>query len=213
MKLLKKNIICLLLSIVTIASFLSVEANAKPNKQHINKGHAIKDKVSINDSDVIESDILTYDELVQEVVKNENLTVEEAKEFLGINEKLRSGGHYRTYTKSVYVTAGYRPTLVFYCKTSEWGNYRGILSVIKSSMNRSYYGVSKAFEGELYTNLEDASNIYYELNGDFYDYGYTSFSAGAEITVGGQATANFSVSRESNHYRYCYQSGRYTINR
>lgn len=206
LKLLKKFISCSLLLGVIITSFSPVQAHASTIEEN-----NIKSSISINDDDVVESKLLTYDELVNEVVKNENLSVEDAKKFLGVNDKLRNGEYYRTYTYTVQVTSAYKPTVVFYCKTSEWNNYRGIISVLNTSLNRSYNGLSKQFSGTLYTNLENAYTIYFELNGDFYNNGTTTFSGGGEIEVGGKSTINFGVSYATNHFSYCYKTGRYAL--
>lgn len=168
--------------------------------------------LSIYDDQMIESEVLTYNDLIQEVMKNEKLTEAEAKEFIGISEQRSvAKATYRTYSYQVTVTAGYKPKVVFYCETSEGGNFRGIVSVLNSSLNREYSGISKQFSGTLYTNLESAASIYFELNGDFYNNGTTTVSGGAQIGVGEKSNVNFSVSYASNHFKYCYQTGRYTL--
>ena len=185
-----------LLLAVLILNFSTVQTHAST----ITKNN-IGSRISINDDNIIKSKLLTYDELINEVIKNENLSVEEAKKFLGINDMLRNGDYYRTYKYRVQVTSSYKPTIVFYCKTSEWNNYRGIISVLNTSLNRSYNGVSKQFSGTLYTNLEDAETIYFELNGDFYDNGTTTFSGGTSIKVGEKTTINFGVNYAKSHFK------------
>ncbi|WP_300903037.1 hypothetical protein [uncultured Clostridium sp.] len=206
MKLLKNFILLSLLLAVLILNFSTVQTHAST----ITKNN-IGSRISINDDNIIKSKLLTYDELINEVIKNENLSVEEAKKFLRINDMLRNGDYYRTYTYRVQVTSSYKPTIVFYCKTSEWNNYRGIISVLNTSLNRSYNGVSKQFSGTLYTNLEDAETIYFELNGDFYDNGTTTFSGGTSIKVGEKTTINFGVNYATSHFKYCYKAGRYSL--
>lgn len=206
MNLLKKLVLSSIALGVIITSFTPVQANANTIENN-----NIKSAVSINDDNVVESKLLTYDELVNEVVKNEGISFEDAKKFLGINDKLRNGQYYRTYTYTVSVTSAYKPSVVFYCKTSEWNNYRGILSVLNTSLNRNYNGTSKQFSGTLYTNLENAYTIYFELNGDFYNNGTTTYSGGGEIGVGETAKLSFGVSYASNHFKYCYTTGRYAL--
>lgn len=206
MNLLKKLILSSIALGVIITNFTPLQANASTIESN-----TIKSSISINDENVVESKILTYDELVNEVVKNEGLSVEDAKKFLGITGKERNGQYYRTYTGEVTVTSTYKPSVVFYCKTSEWNNFRGILSILNSSLNRSYNGISKQFSGTLYTNLESAASIYYELNGDFYNNGTTSYSGGYEIGVGETSKISFSVSYTSSHFIYAYKTGRYTL--
>lgn len=169
--------------------------------------------LSIEDDNMIESKALTYDELIQEVMKNEKLTEAEAKEFIGVGEKKSVRATYRTYKYSVEVTSAYKPQVVFYCETSEWGNYRGILSLLNTSLNRGYNGISKQFSGTIYTNLENAACIYFELNGDFYNNGTTSMSGGVSVGVGEKTTVNFSVSSASNHFKYIYKADRYRLSR
>ena len=84
---------------------------------------------SVDDDNMVEDRALTYDELIQEVMKNENLTETEAKQFIGVSEENSGRATYRIYKASVTVTSTYKPQVVFYCETSESGDNRGILSL------------------------------------------------------------------------------------
>lgn len=184
----------------------------------VNNSINISDSISLseNQQDVKVSDLLTYDQLIKEVMRNENLSESQARKFIGPTGISRARGQfYRTYATVVRVTDIYAPAITFYCKTSEWDNYRGILSVIKASLDRRSSGMSKQFQGELYTNLESANTIYYELNGDFYHNGTTQVSLGGEIGVGQSSIGKFTASANyaSNHYAYCYKTGRFNLNR
>ena len=161
---------------------------------------------SVDDDNMVEDRALTYDELIQEVMKNENLTETEAKQFIGVSEENSGRATYRIYKASVTVTSTYKPQVVFYCETSESGDNRGILSLLNTSLSCDYNGSTKQFSGTLYTNLESASCIYIELNGDFYHKGTTTRTEEKN-------TVNFSVSYASNHFEYIYKADRYKLGR
>ena len=161
---------------------------------------------SVDDDNMVEDRALTYDELIQEVMKNENLTETEAKQFIGVSEENSGRATYRIYKASVTVTSTYKPQVVFYCETSESGDNRGILSLLNTSLSCDYNGSTKHFSGTLYTNLESASCIYFELNGDFYHKGTTTRTEEKN-------TVNFSVSYASNHFEYIYKADRYKLGR
>ena len=148
-------------------------------------------------------------------MKNEGLSKDQAKKFIGPRMESRAKGQfYRTFEKTVKVKSNYKPKVRFYCKTSEWDGYRGIMTLLNSSINRDYDGTSKQFNGTLYTNLEDANTIYFELNGDFYYNGTTAFTGGTEIGVGEDTTIKFSASKtySSNFFAYCNKEDRFNLN-
>lgn len=76
------------------------------------------------------------------------------------------------------------------------------------SILRSYNGISKVFSGNVYCNLEDYRTIYYEVNGDFYNNGTISVSAGLNIEIGESGSVSFGVTGSSNHFKYFYSNGR-----
>ncbi|MGL4571007.1 MAG: hypothetical protein ACRCVJ_08075 [Clostridium sp.] len=166
-----------------------------------------------------ESDVLNYDELIAMVSEKENMTIEEAKKFIGPEKIIKdSSGKatratYRTYHSSVWIASNYSAYPTFYCETSEWGNYRGIVKILNSSLNRNHNGSSNQFSGTLYINLENANTIYYELNGDFFNNGTTTVSGGANIGVGQSGTLSFSLSYASNHFKYINKYDRFYLNR
>ena len=63
---------------------------------------------SVDDDNMVEDRALTYDELIQEVMKNENLTETEAKQFIGVSEENSGRATYRIYKASVTVTSTYK---------------------------------------------------------------------------------------------------------
>lgn len=195
------------LSTLLLAQYLPLPG---PTVVHANDFDSAQ-KFSITDDDVIASDPLSYDQLVQRVMLNEQLSKNEAIQFLNIGPQQRNGTYFREYTYTVTVTSTYKPAVIFYCQTSEWDTYRGILKVLNTSLRRDYNGSSKQFTGNLYTNLENAYTIYFVLNGDFYNNGSTTYSGGGGISVGGSSSVNFSISYASNHYKYLYTTGRYRL--
>ena len=164
--------------------------------------------------DLDTSRILTYDEMVNTLIENEGLTKIEAqklldKNFVPIGRNISSrAATYRTISSQFEVTSIYRPTLNFYCQTSEGGgSFRGILKILNVGMNRSYGILSKTFTGSVYTHLQDPNRIYWVVNGDFYNNGTTTVNGAVSIGLGKTASISFGASNTSGHYKYCYKTG------
>lgn len=172
------------------------------------------------------SEVLTFDELVNEISVNEGISKKKATEQIKASMNSNSSNSksdstllassdavtaesatYRSISAQFTVTSSYKPTLRFYCSTSEGGGYWGITKILNVSMNRLYNDISKQFGGSVYTNLESAYRIFWIVDGDFYNNGTTTGGGGVSIGVGGSASIDFNVSNSSNHYKYCYVEG------
>lgn len=172
------------------------------------------------------SETMTSNEVIQDYAKTYNVSTKTAAAKLGFSSvknvlstngnafstssvSTTSTGQYKTITCQFTVTSTYKPSVKFYCEISASGNYWGIVQILNTSLNRYYYGVTKQFDGTVYTNLESAYQIFFIVNGDFYNNGTTTTSGGGSIGVGGVATLDSSVSYASNWYKYCYYQRTY----
>lgn len=222
-----KGLLTSFLAVLLIMSCMPILASAEKSARD-GSTTAVEESIDImhESSDVIISEVLTFDELLEKIARDKGISESQAKkEFLtkyGKSQRSKQGNArlaesdilvmaqsatYRTISKAVNEWWYYQPTILWYCETSEWGSYWGIVKVVDTTLNRAYLGVSKQFSGTLYTNLESASKIHYYLNGDFYDNGTTTYTGGGEIGISGTASLNFSVSYATNHFGYMYYSG------
>ncbi|NCE63143.1 hypothetical protein D1159_00760 [Pseudoflavonifractor sp. 524-17] len=163
------------------------------------------------------SNPMTFEEMVAEYAKSSGLTYEEALELLPAPIETRAPVTYRTLKATLDVTDSYKPTLDFYCQTSESGNYWGILSVYSVQLSRSYdtgilsWVITKQFNGTVDFWLRSPYEIEYIINGDFFNNGTTSNSknTGLNIGVSGGFSINFTLNggdgSSSNHYSYFYE--------
>ena len=151
---------------------------------------------------------MTAQQLVNQYATDYDITLEQASDLLGINLYERSSQTYRTISTQITVTNSYKPSISFYCETTEYGTYHGIIRVLRTEINRNYNGMSKQFSGSLYVNLEQADRIFYIINGDFFNNGSSTLSGGLNIGIGESASVNFGGSYVSNHYKYVYHEGR-----
>ncbi|MBC2370196.1 hypothetical protein HBP99_16315, partial [Listeria booriae] len=87
------------------------------------------------------------------------------------------------------------------------GSFRQFNSVVDFNLNRNYSGMSKQFSGKINVKFIDKNNIYWIVNGDFYNNGLTTVSGGGSVPLKKQGSLNFSVSKASNHYKYFYKYG------
>ncbi|MBD8046498.1 MAG: hypothetical protein KID00_04060 [Clostridium argentinense] len=180
----------------------------------------------VGDSETIVSEVLTFDEVVQAIAKDNNISLSEAAYHVESNYSMNNAqmaaayspatlamlaraGTYRTIATPFEVTAGYKPKVTFYCQIDEYSgsNFRAIVKILNIGMDRSSNGFSKQFGGTVYANLETEKRIYWNVNGDFYDNGSTSVQGGVNIGIGQNSSVNFSLSYSSNHYKYANVEG------
>lgn len=159
----------------------------------------------------------TFDELVDEIAKNENITRDEAlkrlapeiSEFSLLTNHPYASGMFTTFIVSIQVNSGYRPTVNFY---SHMNSINGIpttfIEVLDVSMNRGYNGISKVFGGNVYINLENANTLFYRVEGDFYNNGTTKVEGGLKIGLGEESDFTFNAEYSTSHYAYHYSTGR-----
>jgi hypothetical protein len=173
----------------------------------------IQGTLKLGDNNVGISDVMTFEELAQQLAKDNSITTDEAvknltKSITKNGQTISPYATYRTLSGSFTVTSTYKPQVKFYCETNEGGgSFRAIVKILNVGMDRGYNGISKQFNGSVYTNLEDPNRIFWIVNGDFYNNGSTTGSVGVNIGVGKFATVNFGVSSADNHYKYFYGSG------
>ncbi|WP_445486559.1 hypothetical protein [Niallia sp. 03133] len=220
-KLVIPGLIVGLISTQGITAYASPLDNSQNNKT---QNQAISNTIDINnldESNTIVSDVMTFDEMVKKIASDENKSEKAVKdELIASSTKNLSSksartsaavsvqsATYRTLSSSFTVNTNYKPTLNFYCQTTEGGGFRAIVAIKKVTMNRSYNGTSHPFGGSVYTNLEDPNRIYWIVEGDFYDNGTTTGGGAVDIKVGGALSINFNISYASNWYAYCYKTG------
>lgn len=149
------------------------------------------------------SDPMTYDEMLNHMMLQENITEAEAKLAMGPQTRAARAATYRDIYNTINVTASYKPQLHLYCQTSEGGSFHGIVKIMRVDMVRKYNGISKVFSGSVYVHLQDPNRVYYSIDGDFYNNGTSSGSVGVSIGVGQAATVNLSASYTSSFYANC----------
>lgn len=163
--------------------------------------------------DVQVSEPMSFDEMLSYYMKQNNVSYEEALKAFPNRAKRMAGApvSYRTLKVGLTVTSSYHPHLEFYCETSEYGNYWGILSIYSTQLVRrdSNTGASKQFGGSIDVWLRSPYQIEYVVNGDFYNNGTTTVSGGVgmNIKVNESATINCqaSIATSSNFYKYFYE--------
>lgn len=104
--------------------FIEPTSNACEYTDKVNETETIE---TIADTDdVTVSEVMTFDEMVADYAKTSDISYEQAlKEFSPCICRSRSNDTYRKLGVTIKVTNSYKPTLFFYCETSEYGQYWG----------------------------------------------------------------------------------------
>lgn len=197
---------------------------ADSNLPTTNPNTEVYGSASLDDSSTIVSGPLTFDQIVNEISKDHNISREKAITQIESNfansRSLKSrsissaalsarAATYHTVSSTVTVNTVYKPTIKFYCKTDTWpgSSFRAIDKILDISLNRSYNGMSKQFGGTIYAHLETSNRIYWRLEGDFYNNGTTTYNGKVDIGLGDDSSISFGVSHSKNHYAYAYKTG------
>ncbi len=216
---LKKFFISIIPALLLIISSSSVHIFA--DEMHYLENDIREDVIDIStplDEDTYVSNVLSFDEIVNEFSNDNNISKDEASNILQKSlqpiDKNKKGNFknatFRTISKRFEVMPVYKPTLKIYCKTSEesmGGSYHySVDELLSLSIDRRYNGITKQFSGTVYANLETPNRIYWMVNGDFFHNGTTT--TGSTVGVNFAITTSFTVSNSSNYFMYCYKTGR-----
>lgn len=157
------------------------------------------------------SEVMNFEEMADCIAQDTGMTKDEAISILlqnpvysvnSLSIATPMDATYRTLYDTLDVTTTYRPKVKFYCRTTESSTMGGIVSIEYAYLDRSYNGISKQFGGSLWYKFMDMNNIYYVIEGDWYNNGSTTYTGSGSISVGGIGTVTFSVSITTNHYKY-----------
>ncbi|WP_052406318.1 hypothetical protein [Clostridium culturomicium] len=168
---------------------------------------------SLDSSSTVVSDVLTFNEMVSEFAKDNNISEEQAtlqieSNFINtIDTTTRTSrsqtildaraATYRTLSSTINVTSSYKPSIRFYCQTDEWpgSSFRAIDRLLTVTVNGSYGSLSKGFIGSGLVQLETANRISWTIKGNFVNIG-TGGSYSVNLTPG--QSANYSISGGSS---------------
>ena len=162
-----------------------------------------------DNSDITMTPVMSYNELLDYMVEVKHFSREEAVQ-LRPKTRASDGNRVLSVTLSVDNKPSYKPTLDFYCHVSVGDGVWGIQDIYLVQMDRSSNGLTKQFSGDVNVWLRGPERIEYVVNGDFYNNGTTTVSAGGkvEISIGHSAKIEFSasVTTTNNWYGYCYNN-------
>lgn len=140
------------------------------------------------------------DEFVTEVITPETGSVRLLK---------ASPYSYKHLTKEVSIGGLWKPKVDVYVQMWSQGSFRQFNKVIDYNLVRSWMGVTKQFSGKFTVKFINKNNVYWSINGDFYDKGTTSTSTSVTLNVGSVASINHTVSKASAAYKYVYTYGHF----
>lgn len=99
------------------------------------------------------SESMTFEQMIEQIARDYGISVNDAKEKIGysdimVKKAIQSKATYRILSQMFTVNSLYKPTMRFYCETSESGSFRAIRRIIEVNMIRGYNGLSKQFSAK-----------------------------------------------------------------
>ncbi|MBC6308849.1 hypothetical protein HCJ66_04685 [Listeria sp. FSL L7-1582] len=171
-----------------------------------------QDEFVTEDGAVVET--VTYNEMVQAIAKRENVNESDVTEVItpetGSVRLLKASPYsYKHLTKEVSIGGLWKPKVDVYVQMWSQGSFRQFNKVIDYNLVRSWMGVTKQFSGKFTVKFINKNNVYWSINGDFYDKGTTSTSTSVTLNVGSVASISHTVSKASAAYKYVYTYGHF----
>ncbi|MBC1499802.1 hypothetical protein HB943_04235 [Listeria weihenstephanensis] len=157
---------------------------------------------------------VTYDEMVQAIAKRDNVDESDVTKAItpetGSVRLLKASPYsYKHLTKEANIGGLWKPKIDVYVQMWSQGSFRQFNKVIDYNLVRSWMGVSKQFSGKFTVKFINKNNIYWSINGDFYDKGTTSTTTSVTLNVGSLGSINHTVSKASAAYKYVYVYGHF----
>ncbi|WEV60515.1 hypothetical protein OZX68_06245 [Streptococcaceae bacterium ESL0729] len=202
-----KKILAVIILTFTFTSLTGCKQGRAVSKPSTTDSTSSSSKIGDVDKQTNITPPLTKDQLAAEIAKTEGITRNLATEEINqniIEGENQVGETFRIFSREILVTDDYRPRIKFYCQTSEEGESRAIDKVFRIYFDRNYRGLTKEFNGHIYANLEDATTIFYTLNGDFYDGGTTYGSTACNVVLGHGDDLTFTVQDYDKAFAYKY---------
>ena len=170
-------------------------------------------RLAVASETVIEevSPLLTYEELQVEMDKAINNNPNRNKT-INLMPASDSTNQYRIFTQRLFISDKYQPAITFYCQTTEEDVKKAIDKIIYIDFDRNYEGRSKAFHGDIFVNLESPNDIYYIVNGDFYDSGNTLETGTKQVALNQSIEIKYQIeNKPGSKYGYKCLEHRFTF--
>lgn len=205
--------LCLILTAVFFA-LVSNHTNISKNQK------SIEDISFYDDYNPLISDVLTFDELIDEISKDNHIAKGEASKQIISNFSNTSNdtsisptsASYRKLSTSFIVDASFKPSINFYCLTDESdGNFKAIKKILTIGIDENYDDISKKFAGTVYSNLENTKVVYFNMNGDFYNKGTTNIEIIENLSTADAVTVSFDLLYPNKPYKYINKEGRLSL--
>lgn len=170
--------------------------------------------------DFIVSEPMTLEEMAKVFAEDMGISLEEAIKVLsddgdvseknGIQQISPQATVNRTISYTLNVNAVYKPQLRFYCQTSESGSQWGIVQIKTVTMNKfstvaGYTNMAKYWDGNIYSELNNAYTIFFIIDGYFHNFGDTSVSGTLNINIGQWGSVDFGFTHTYDIYEYHYE--------
>lgn len=228
----KKVFLVFIATFLLLVTFSMSPALANASSPESDQNKALSGVINLNNLEELEKTgqvtvrELTYEEFLQDRAKENGLSLEETRELYAEDASSKFGttaascsGSYIMQEINIeqQVRTFYRPAVQIFTCTYKVGSFRAFKYIQQVALDRNginnAYG-AKVFEGIVTAEILSDADLWWSVNGDFYDTGTMTISGGVGGTTkvkGHEVTANFGLSHASNYYEYWENDGTYSL--
>lgn len=170
--------------------------------QNINNEN-INLELDLEDDLVKISKILTYEDIVDNLIKDENISETELKQI--IDENQYDSRTFRIISNYIPIDSDYVAEIKFHCETIEEISDRSIINIFHVKVDSKYNNENLFFSGDVFVHFLTENKIYYILNGDFYRSGKYIKRNNVNIQQGKYIKLNISLEDKFENYYYIHK--------
>lgn len=232
----KKVFLVFIATFLLLVTFSMSPALANASSTESDQNPALSGVINLNNLEELEKTgqvtvrELTYEEFLEDRAKEYGLSLEETRELYAEDASSKSASSFGTTAAGCsgdyiiqeinieqVVRTFYRPAVQVFTCTYKVGSFRSFkyiqqVALDRNGINNSYS--AKQFQGSVTAEILSDSDLWWSINGDFWDNGTTTYTGGVGGTTkvkGHEVTGNFSISYQSNHYEYWEDDGTYSL--
>jgi hypothetical protein len=192
-----------ILILIQVNLILLVLVSCTSSQVQNTNNETISLELDMEDDLVKISKILTYEDIIDNLMEDENINEIEIEKI--IDKDQYNSRTFRIISNYIQVSPNYVAEIKFYCETIEDISNRSIINIFHIKSDSEYNNERLLFNGDVFVHLITDNQIYYLLNGDFYKDGKYIERNEVNIEEGEYTKINISLEDPLDRYYYIHK--------